>query len=289
MHDRLNYNEEITSYLESVKDKPKNTVSRIRIALEKIKDMPPDEVIKVIKELENKKLSIRRVSKSTYKKFFEYVDDEDMIRVIKSLSDEEVESVGCNYFFNVLELKQYIADMDTSEPRRLRTYVYAYLLFIGVKNSDIRNVDIYEFNESTDIITHGGREYSIKAMDINNTIHDELLNNKMAKGIDYDSGEYVTTTGLSPRVKSFQGTAFMRTALSPNGGVAANTALGIEDRQRIVRSGAFIRFYNLKKSTGLDTNTLFKSLDDDLMRTLNRHAIISEYEEFEKAYKEAGY
>lgn len=289
MHDRLNYNEEITSYLESVKDKPKNTVSRIRIALEKIKDMPPDEVIKVIKELENKKLSIRRVSKSTYKKFFEYVDDEDMIRVIKSLSDEEVESVGCNYFFNVLELKQYIADMDTSEPRRLRTYVYAYLLFIGVKNSDIRNVDIYEFNESTDIITHGGREYSIKAMDINNTIHDELLNNKMAKGIDYDSGEYVITTGLSPRVKSFQGTAFMRTTLSPNGGVAANTALGIEDRQRIVRSGAFIRFYNLKKSTGLDTNTLFKSLDDDLMRTLNRHAIISEYEEFEKAYKEAGY
>lgn len=289
MHDRLNYNEEITSYLESVKDKPRNTVNRIRIALEKIKDMPPDEVIKVIKGLESKKLSIRRVSKSTYKKFFEYIDDNDIICVVKSLSDEEVESVGCNYFFNVLELKQYIADMDTSEPRRLRTYVYAYLLFIGVKNSDIRNVDIYEFNENTDIITHGGREYSIKAMDINNTIHDELLNNKMAKGIDYDSGEYVTTTGLSPRVKSFQGTAFMRTALSPNGGVAANTALGIEDRQRIVRSGAFIRFYNLKKSTGLDTNTLFKSLDDDLMRTLNRHAIISEYEEFEKAYKEAGY
>lgn len=287
--DRLNYNEEITNYLESLKDKPKNTINRIRIALDKIKDISPDEVVKVIKELENKKLSIRRVSKSTYKKFFEYIDDDDMVNIIKSLSDEEIESVGCDYFFNVLELKQYIADMDTSEPRRLRTYIYAYLLFIGVKNSDIRNIDIYEFNESADIITHGGREYDIKAMDINNTIHDELLDNKRAKGIDYDSGEYVTTTGLSPKVKSFQGTAFMRTALSPNGGVAANTALGNEDRQRIVRSGAFIRFYNLKKSTGLDTNTLFKSLDDDLMRTLNRHAIISEYEEFEKAYKEAGY
>lgn len=287
--DRLNYNEEITNYLESLKDKPKNTINRIRITLDKIKDISPDEVVKVIKELENKKLSIRRVSKSTYKKFFEYIDDDDMVNIIKSLSDEEIESVGCDYFFNVLELKQYIADIDTSEPRRLRTYIYAYLLFIGVKNSDIRNIDIYEFNESTDVITHGGREYDIKAMDINSTIHDELLDNKRAKGIDYDSGEYVTTTGLSPKVKSFQGTAFMRTALSPNGGVAANTALGNEDRQRIIRSGAFIRFYNLKKSTGLDTNTLFKSLDDDLMRTLNRHAIMSEYEEFEKAYKEAGY
>lgn len=287
--DRLNYNEDIINYLESVKDKPKNTINRIRIALNKIKDISPDEVVKVIKDLENKKLSIRRVSKSTYKKFFEYINDKDMVHIINTLSDEEVKFVECNYFFNVLELKQYISDMDTSEPRRLRTYVYAYLLFIGIKNSDIRHIDIYDFNEHTDIITYGEREYNIKAMDINNTIHDELLNNKRAKGIDYESGEYVSTTGLSPRVKSFQGTAFMRTALSPNGGVAANTALGNEDRQRIVRSGAFIRFYNLKKNSGLDTNTLFKSLDDDLMRTLNRHAIISEYEEFETAYKEAGY
>ena len=289
MDNRLNYNAEIDDYLEFMKDKPANTIKRIRNAMDKIKNLSPDEMIEFIKALEGKKLSTRRVSKSTYKKFFEYIEEYDMIKVLDSLSDDEVESVKCNYFFNVLELKQYISDMDTTEPRRLRTYIYAYLLFIGVKNSDIRNVDIYEFDEENDVITHGGIKYNITVMDINNTIHDELLSNKRAKGIDYDSGEYVTTTGLSPRVKSFQGTAFMRTALSPNGGVAANTALGINDRQRIVRSGAFIRFYNLKKNSGLDTNTLLKSLDDDLMRVLNRHAIISEYEEFEKAYKEAGY
>lgn len=289
MKERLNYNTEIGNYLEFVKDKPVNTTKRIKIVLDKIKDLSPDDVMKTVKNIETMKLSNRRVYKSTYKKFFEYIEDEEMVRFVNSISDDEIETVNCDYFFNVLELKQYIADMNTTEPRRLRTYVYAYLLFIGVKNSDIRNVDIYDFDESADTITHGGIKYDIKSIDINNTIHDELLDNKRAKGIDYDSGEYVTTTGFSPRVKSFQGTAFMRTALSPNGGVAANTAIGNADRQRIVRSGAFIRFYNLKKSSGLDTNTLFKALDDDLMRSIGRHALKAEYEEFEKAYKEAGY
>ncbi len=285
----MNYNEYIEKYIEESNSKPEGTRKRIRTTLAKIRDKDKDEVCKVIKDLENKKLAIRRVTKSTYKKFFEYVEDNEMIKLIESLSDVELESVGCEYFFNVLELQQFIKDLDTNEPRRLRTYIYSYLLFIGVRNSDIRNIDIYEFNEDNDIITHKDEVYDIKPMDINHVIHDELLNNKRARGIDYDSGEYVSTTGLSKLVKSLQGTLFMRTALSPTGGVAANTALNNTDRQRIARSGAFIRFYNLKKKTGLDTKSLFNSLDKDLMRILNRHAIESEYEEFEKAYKEAGY
>lgn len=295
MFNGLNYDGYVSKYFDYVKDKPENTQKRIRNTLSKIETIPKAEVFNILKELENKKLSTRRVLKSTYRKFFEYIDDTEMIDFLESISDDEIESVGDNYFFNVLELKQYIKDKNgvilrnNSQTRRLRTYIYAYLLYIGVRNSDIKSIDIYEFNENEDVIIHNNDVYDIKSMDINNTIHDELLNNKRAKGIDYESGEYVTTTGSSPLVKSLQGTLFMRTAMSPTGGFAANTSLSDKERQLVARSGAFIRFYNLKKNSGLDTKTLFNSLDEDLMRVLNRHAILSEYEEFEKAYKEAGY
>lgn len=289
-----NYNDYIDEFLEEIKDSPYNTLKRFRGNFKKIRDLSPDEVKKFIKNMDTIKLSTRRVMKSTYKKFFQHINDTEMLELLDTIS--EVEYVpDLQYFYNVLEIKHLInetefgSDRNNSLPRRRRTLIYAYLTFLGVPFHEIRNVDIYEFDEDKDIITHNNRVYDIREMDVNDTIRDEFILNKYALGIDYRTGEYVTELGGDKLVKSFKGTSLMRTVIAEKGGFAANTSLSVKDRENIIRSGAFIRLYNLKKKTGLSTESLFSHIDNEMMLSMGMHFIPTEYEEFEKAYKELGY
>lgn len=193
-------------------------------------------------------------------------------------------------FFNVLELKKYIDDLDYPDSQKTRTYILAYLMFLGIDRTYIREVSIFDYDEDKNIITHNNDVYDVSKMDINNVIKDALTTNKYAKAIDCETGNYIPydSTYKSKLVKSLVGTSLLRTYKSDCKGVSLNTLLSNDERSIIAKSGAYIRNYNRIKN-GMDEVESFVLMTNDIKKVIRYNPVMEDYKIFENKYKEAGY
>ena len=282
------FNENITEFVETFDSK--STKKMYSIHLKPIAESTSlEDVISNIHKLDNMKLSTRKAKKSAMNKFFKYINNNELLEALFEVSDIEIVP-ECPYFFNVLELKRYIDDFGESKSKKARTYILAYLLFIGIDRSYIRDVSIFDYDETKNIITHNNDIYNISEMDMNDVIKDALVINKYAKAIDCETGKYISYDSdyRSKMVKSLVGTSLLRTYKSDCEAVSFNTLLNNDEKTIIAKSGAYIRNYNRIKS-GMDEVESFNLLSKELMRVIRYKTVMEEYILFETKYKEAGY
>ena len=282
------FNENITEFIETFNSK--STKKMYSIHLKPIAESESlEDVINNIHKLDNMKLSTRKAKRSAMGNFFKYISNNELLEVLSEVSD--IETVPeCPYFFNVLELKKYIDDLDYPQSQKTRTYILAYLLFIGINKSYIRDVSIFDYDEINNIITHKGDVYNISEMDVKDVIKDALVVNKYAKAIDCETGKYVSYDCNDDirLARSLVGTSLLRTCKSDCKAVSLNTLLGYDEKVTIAKSGSFIRNYNRIK-TGMDEVKSFNLLSKELVKVIRYKPAMEEYILFEKRYKEAGY
>lgn len=282
------FNENITEFVETFDSK--STKKMYSIHLKPIAESESlEDVINNIYKLNDLKLSTRKAKRSAMNKFFRFIDNEELLEKLSEVSDIET-VVDCTYFFNVLELKKYIDDLDYPDSQKTRTYILAYLMFLGIDRTYIREVSIFDYDEDKNIITHNNDVYDVSEMDINNVIKDALTTNKYAKSIDCETGKYISYDSdyRSKMVKSLVGTSLLRTYKSDCEAVSFNTLLNNDEKTIIAKSGAYIRNYNRIKS-GMDEVESFNLLSKELMKIIRYKPVMEEYILFETKYKEAGY
>lgn len=282
------FNEKINEFVEGFDNK--STKKMYSVHLKTIADSKTiEDVINNIYKLNDLKLSTRKAKRSAMNKFFRFIDNEELLEKLSEVSDIET-VVDCTYFFNVLELKKYIDDLDYPDSQKTRTYILAYLMFLGIDRTYIREVSIFDYDEDKNIITHNNDVYDVSEMDINNVIKDVLTTNKYAKAIDYETGNYIPydSTYKSKLVKSLVGTSLLRTYKSDCKGVSLNTLLSNDERSMIAKSGAYIRNYNRIKN-GMDEVESFVLMTNDIKKVIRYNPVMEDYKIFENKYKEAGY
>ena len=282
------FNENITEFVETFDSK--STKKMYSVHLKPIAESESlEDVISNIHKLDNMKLSTRKAKKSAMNKFFKYINNNELLEVLSEVSDIEIVP-ECPYFFNVLELKKYIDDLDYPDSQKTRTYILAYLMFLGIDRTYIREVSIFDYDEYKNIITHNNDVYDVSEMDINNVIKDAFTTNKYAKAIDCETGNYISydSTYKSKLVKSLVGTSLLRTYKSDCKGVSLNTLLSNDERSIIAKSGAYIRNYNRIKN-GMDEVESFVLMANDIKKVIRYNPVMEDYKMFENKYKEAGY
>ena len=282
------FNENITEFVETFDSK--STKKMYSIHLKPIAESESlEDVVNNIYKLNDLKLSTRKAKRSAMNKFFRFIDNEELLEKLSEVSDIET-VVDCTYFFNVLELKKYIDDLDYPDSQKTRTYILAYLMFLGIDRTYIREVSIFDYDEYKNIITHNNDVYDVSEMDINNVIKDAFTTNKYAKAIDCETGKYISYDSdyRSKMVKSLVGTSLLRTYKSDCEAVSFNTLLNNDEKTIIAKSGAYIRNYNRIKS-GMDEVESFNLLSKELMKIIRYKPVMEEYILFETKYKEAGY
>lgn len=281
------FNDEINEFI-STFDKV-NTVSMYRSTLKPIAESENrEEVISSIRKLENMKIATRKSKKSSFKKFFEYINDEELINEVLSISDIETDYGKENYFFNVLEIKNYIDNLDFSPARKTRSYIYAYMLFLGIDWSYLMDITIYEYDIENNIISHNGDIYDVTEMDTNNTIRDAFTMNKYGRAIDLETGEYIPYNKNSYLERALVGSALLRTFKSNGKATSVNSLISNEIKTIIAKSGAFIRTYNRIKD-GTPERESFELMLKDIKKIVRYIPTMGEYKIFERLYKEAGY
>lgn len=282
------FNENITEFVETFDSK--STKKMYSIHLKPIAESESlEDVVNNIYKLNDLKLSTRKAKRSAMNKFFRFIDNEELLEKLSEVSDIET-VVDCTYFFNVLELKKYIDDLDYPDSQKTRTYILAYLMFLGIDRTYIREVSIFDYDEYKNIITHNNDVYDVSEMDINNVIKDAFTTNKYAKAIDCETGNYISydSTYKSKLVKSLVGTSLLRTYKSDCKGVSLNTLLSNDERSIIAKSGAYIRNYNRIKN-GMDEVESFVLMANDIKKVIRYNPVMEDYKMFENKYKEAGY
>lgn len=282
------FNEKINEFIEGFDNK--STKKMYSVHLKTIADSKTiEDVVNNIYKLNDLKLSTRKAKRSAMNKFFKFIDNEELLEKLSKVSDIET-VVDCTYFFNVLELKKYIDDLDYPDSQKTRTYILSYLMFLGIDRTYIREVSIFDYDEDKNIITHNNDVYDVSEMDINNVIKDALTTNKYAKAIDCETGNYIPydSTYKSKLVKSLVGTSLLRTYKSDCKGVSLNTLLSNDERSIIAKSGAYIRNYNRIKN-GMDEVESFVLMVNDIKKVIRYNPVMEDYKMFENKYKEAGY
>lgn len=282
------FNEKINEFVEGFDNK--STKKMYSVHLKTIAESKTiEDVVNNIYKLNDLKLSTRKAKRSAMNKFFRFIDNEELLEKLSEVSDIET-VVDCTYFFNVLELKKYIDELDYPDSQKTRTYILAYLMFLGIDRTYIREVSIFDYDEDGNIITHNNDVYDVSEMDINNVIKDALTINKYAKAIDCETGNYIPYDSdyRSKMVKSLVGTSLLRTYKSDCEAVSFNTLLNNDEKTIIAKSGAYIRNYNRIKS-GMDEVESFNLLSKELMKIIRYKPVMEEYILFETKYKEAGY
>lgn len=282
------FNEKINEFVEGFDNK--STKKMYSVHLKTIAESKTiEDVVNNIYKLNDLKLSTRKAKRSAMNKFFRFIDNEELLEKLSEVSDIET-VVDCTYFFNVLELKKYIDDLDYPDSQKTRTYILAYLMFLGIDRTYIREVSIFDYDEDKNIITHNNDVYDVSKMDINNVIKDALTTNKYAKAIDCETGNYIPydSTYKSKLVKSLVGTSLLRTYKSDCKGVSLNTLLSNDERSIIAKSGAYIRNYNRIKN-GMDEVESFVLMTNDIKKVIRYNPVMEDYKIFENKYKEAGY
>lgn len=282
------FNENITEFIETFNSK--STKKMYSIHLKPIAESESlEDVINNIRKLDNMKLSTRKAKRSAMGNFFKYINNNELLEVLSEISDIEI-IPECPYFFNVLELKKYIDDLDYPDSRKTRTYILAYLMFLGIDRTYIREVSIFDYDEKNNIITHNDDVYDISEMDINDIMKAALTLNKYAKAIDCETGDYISYDSgyKSKSVRSLIGTSLLRTCKTDCKAVSFNTLLSNNERSIIAKSGAYIRNYNRIKD-GMDEVESFFIMSSELKRVIRYNPVMEEYKIFEKNIKEAGY
>lgn len=282
------FNEKINEFVEGFDNK--STKKMYSVHLKTIAESKTiEDVVNNIYKLNDLKLSTRKAKRSAMNKFFRFIDNEELLEKLSEVSDIET-VVDCTYFFNVLELKKYIDDLDYPDSQKTRTYILAYLMFLGIDRTYIREVSIFDYDEDKNIIIHNNDVYDVSEMDINNVIKDALTTNKYAKAIDCETGNYIPydSTYKSKLVKSLVGASLLRTYKSDCKGVSLNTLLSNDERSIIAKSGAYIRNYNRIKN-GMDEVESFVLMANDIKKVIRYNPVMEDYKMFENKYKEAGY
>lgn len=282
------FNEKINEFVEGFDNK--STKKMYSIHLKPIAESKTiEDVVNNIYKLNDLKLSTRKAKRSAMNKFFRFIDNEELLEKLSEVSDIET-VVDCTYFFNVLELKKYIDDLDYPDSQKTRTYILAYLMFLGIDRTYIREVSIFDYDEYKNIITHNNDVYDVSEMDMKDVIKDALVINKYAKAIDCETGKYISYDSdyRSKMVKSLVGTSLLRTYKSDCEAVSFNTLLNNDEKTIIAKSGAYIRNYN-RIVSGMDKVESFNLLSKELMRVIRYKPVMEEYILFETKYKEAGY
>lgn len=276
--------EYVKEYLPSI-GRSKSTLDNSRIILNRFKDKTKEEVFEYIRSLEQTKLNNRRVTKSYIRKFAEWIGDNEIIEELSKLSEIEVKNDNAEFFMNALEVNQVIEDLALPKATISRAKILAFLLYIGVEKHSIRTVTIDEFDETKNVITHDKRVYDISVVDTKDIIRSAFITNKYATAIDYETGDYLVTAGGSPLVKSLVGRTFLRTSKTDSEAKRANTKIPTLLREKIAKSGAFKRYYQIKQKLGTDSAYLINCLIGETVSVCNREVTIDEYEAFEKAYE----